>query len=284
MMNNNKINLGNVGDLAKPMEKLIDIVTKSTGIAPIGTVLQAGADAAAEIIKAKSEIYIDGLKKRAQLRVEYREELRQKNIEQISFKASKELPTIVSPHPVDHDWALHFFDCAQDVCDEEMQNLWSRILADEVASPGRYTKRTLNFLKAIDKFEAIKFSELCSFAFIQHNWSYISIDAYTRTKLKEKIGNFDIFAHFKSIGLLLPDELVFNATEFYYFNKKYQVHGLIPPGNGVNFLWIPIIKFSQIANQLARVARPEFIENYPKHLSEHYKEKIGAFFTEQLTL
>ncbi len=283
MIDSIQVNLGNVGDFAKPMDKLIDVVAKCTGIGPIGTVLQAGADAAAEFIKTKSEISANNLRERAKIRVDYREELRQKNLEQISFKAAQELPTIVSSKPVSHDWALHFFDCAQDISDEDMQSIWSRILADEVSSPGRYTKRTLNFLKTIEKFEAVKFSELCSFAFTQDRWNYISKDAYTEKVLREKIGKFDIFSHFKSIGLLLPDELVFNATEFHYFNKKYQVHGLIAPGTGVNLLWIPILKFSYVANQLARVARPELVENYPKNLSEHYKEKIGAFFTEQPT-
>jgi hypothetical protein len=39
------INLGNVGQLAEPFSKLIDVVAKGTGIGPLGTILQAKADA-----------------------------------------------------------------------------------------------------------------------------------------------------------------------------------------------------------------------------------------------
>lgn len=285
------IDLGNVGDLAKPITKLIDVIAKGTGLAPLGTILQAKADAKAKVIETKANIAANSLTERAQMRVEYREKIRQQNIEIISKLATKELPNSVSSEPVEQDWILQYFDYAQDVCDEEIQSLWARILAGEVASPGSYTKRTLQFLKTIEKEDANKFSELCAFAFTDKNgWHYVGRDEQTSKEIREKLGDGDYVGHFKSIGLLLPEEYMFKASaltdmQFNYFNKNYVFKGP-PKPQATNSLasierFFPMLPFSQIGQQLAKIARPSLIEGYVDRLSESLKKELNAFLCEE---
>ena len=70
---------------------------------------------------------------------------------------------LVDDHAPDHDWTARFFDCVKDVSDEDMQNLWSQILAGEVESPGRTSLRTLEVLRNMTKRDAKMFNGICDF-------------------------------------------------------------------------------------------------------------------------
>lgn len=58
------------------------------------------------------------------------------------------------------DWATAFYDSAKDSSDEEIQVLWGKILAGEIAHHGKFYKRTLSILKNLESEEAKHFVEL----------------------------------------------------------------------------------------------------------------------------
>ena len=61
--------------------------------------------------------------------------------------------------------------------DDEIRVIWSKILAGEIQSPGKYYKRTLNNLKQLERHEAEWFVNLCKYSiedcqvpsFVSHN-------------------------------------------------------------------------------------------------------------------
>ncbi|WP_294742695.1 DUF2806 domain-containing protein [uncultured Prevotella sp.] len=61
------------------------------------------------------------------------------------------------------EWSAHFYDCAKDCSDDEIRVIWSKILAGEIKSPGKYFKRTLTYLKQLEKHEAEWFVNLCKY-------------------------------------------------------------------------------------------------------------------------
>lgn len=65
---------------------------------------------------------------------------------------------------VDEDWLFAWRDYAGRVCAEDLQRLWGSVLAGEVKSPGRYSIRTLEFLKTLSKPEADLISKLARYA------------------------------------------------------------------------------------------------------------------------
>ena len=87
-----------------------------------------------------------------------RETRRAINIEKIIEKAqaeASEVPdSIVSSEEVHPDWMARWHENAKDVSDEDVQQLWARALAGEVQSPGKYSLRTLDFLRSVSKHEA----------------------------------------------------------------------------------------------------------------------------------
>lgn len=174
----------------KASEKLLDILSESCGTLyrPIGIHREASAKAEeirllgraaseteaekirivglanAEVKLLDSQIDVEILE-RAKARLAAREIQRQNNIENIAKVALEELPEEVSEEQVDKNWRVRFFNIAEDIADEEMQTLWGRILADEVASPGGYSIRTLETLRNLSKHEAESFQRLRTLTF-----------------------------------------------------------------------------------------------------------------------
>ncbi len=96
-------------------------------------------------------------------RVQFQEEKRQANIGAVVAQAAQELGDgEVQDHEVDHDWTARFFNDVQDVSSEEMQRLWSKVLAGEVERPGSTSIKTLELLKNLDRTTASLFGKLCS--------------------------------------------------------------------------------------------------------------------------
>ncbi len=92
----------------------------------------------------------------------YQEARRQANIERIALGAAEDAPPDeeVSPDPVEPDWVVRFFTAAQDISNEKLQVLWSRLLAREVTKPGTVSLRTLEVLRNLSHTEARMFDEV----------------------------------------------------------------------------------------------------------------------------
>ncbi len=159
------MSLIDLSNLSKPVDTLIKKISNATGILfeprQIRRIAKAKADAA--LTEAESKIQITDLHRRAVRRWIEEEAQYQNNMEQITSKAIPQLNEDGNPDSMEDDWITNFFDKAQIVSDDEMQMLWSCVLAGEANRPGTYSKRTVNFLSDLDKSEAELFSKLCGF-------------------------------------------------------------------------------------------------------------------------
>ena len=115
------------------------------------------------------------LDERTQQRVEFKEQKRQKNIENITQKAAVNLESEpnVSEEPVDEDWTTRFFNYAEDISNEEMQEIWARILAGEIKQPKSYSLRTLDILRNLSTDEAAIFMKFAKLAITSSTTTFI---------------------------------------------------------------------------------------------------------------
>jgi hypothetical protein len=153
--------LVNVGELSKPATVLIEKISAAVGgiCLPYQIKRVAQAEAEADLIRAKSEIRISDLQRRAVQRVIAEEGKKQENMEAITQKALPLLEDKSQPQNLNDDWLAHFFEGGRIVSDQEMQQLWAKVLADEANSPGAFSKRTVSFLSTLEKREAVMFPE-----------------------------------------------------------------------------------------------------------------------------
>jgi hypothetical protein len=149
------------------MEKLIGASCDVMGglFRGSGAIIQLRRPDAPAERRLSNTIHLADLAERTEYRLKYQERLRQQNIEAISQETIRMLPSFCSSDEVDPGWSLQFFEYAQDVCDKGMQRLWAKVLAKEVCQPGSISKRTLQFIKTLNRAEVVLFEKLCCFGF-----------------------------------------------------------------------------------------------------------------------
>lgn len=190
--------------LSEPVVKLLDTVSSAIGTIyrPRQIVKEAEAEARALLIKGKASLDLQELAQRTEERISYRELRRQRHIDAIVTQAAHLLPDSVSPDPVDPDWTAHFFNNAQDVSSEEMQNLWAQILVGEVAEPDTYSLYTLDIVRSLRASDAEIFRRACTFVWNLNGGLFHLRTQESDELLAENRFYFGHWQHLEALGLL----------------------------------------------------------------------------------
>ena len=127
----------NIGDLAQPVTTLIEKVSNCVGTLyePTRIVRKAKAEAEADRIKALARLDIGDLERRTLNRMLAEGTREQERMESILLKALPDIRSDAKPEALNEDWVTAFFGHSRHVSDEEMQNLWARVLSDEANNP-----------------------------------------------------------------------------------------------------------------------------------------------------
>ena len=196
----------NVGELTKPATVLIERIADAVGGLTKPWQMKRIARAEAEVgkIRVQSEIDLTDLQRRALSRLLQEEAQKQQNIESITKLALQNVREDAKPQEIPTDWLINVFDKCRIVSDQDMQSLWSKILAGEANSPGSFSKRTVNFVSSLEKSEARTFTQVCTF--LWHIWGkprlVIFFDDASSKLLEQKGLAYEDFMHLQSIGML----------------------------------------------------------------------------------
>jgi uncharacterized repeat protein (TIGR03899 family) len=227
----------------KPLTKLIETVSAGIGTLYRPTSIRKEAKAEAERIKIIAQAEADALiikteanyelVKRAQSRFVNEQVNKQINIENVAQKTEKYLPENVSETPVDVDWRTKFFNKCQDVSNEEMQEIWAKILAEEINAPGQTSLRTLDIVSTLTVQEATLFEKLCAMTF--------SGGQIIKLHNKDALHDF---------GIMYSDLLTLKSTGLIHENDTLQyvyrpILSYVPN--------IAVIKFGNITIRITRV-------------------------------
>jgi len=198
----------NIGELSKPATVLIEKISEAVGgiFRPRQIRRVAEAEADAEKIRAVSKIEVTDLQRRAMLRFLEEEAKKQQNIENITSKALPNVGENSTPEKIENDWLINFFDKCRLISDEEMQNLWAKVLAGEANKPGKFSKRTIAVLGSLDKTDALFFQSLCSFKWAIGDGVPLIYDEQDQIYVKNGI-NFGVLKHLGEIGLISHEGL-----------------------------------------------------------------------------
>jgi len=75
--------------------------------------------------------------------------------------------------PYDFDWFVRFYEAVGNISNEEMQDLWAKILAGELNEPFSFSLRTIDVLKNLGKKDAELFEKICSHSIHSGNNNFI---------------------------------------------------------------------------------------------------------------
>jgi hypothetical protein len=277
MTEGNSNSIVNLGNLSEPANTLIKKISNAVGgiFKPYQIKRVAKAEAEAVLIKAQAEIQITDLKLRAMHRFVEEEANHQKNIEEITAKALPQLKGNSDPSIIEDDWIVNFFDKCRLISDEEIQGLWSRVLAGEANSPGTYSKRTVNFLSDLDKRDAELFTNLCGFGWMIGDVKPLVYDDQNAIYNNRGI-NFVSLSHLESIGLIQFNSIGgFNLRKLpklftvLYYGKKVLIE---MPKNTDNEMKLGNVLLTKVGQELAPISGSNPVDGFLEYVTQKWKD------------
>jgi hypothetical protein len=279
MSDDKSTSLVNLGELSKPANTLIKKVSSAIGgvFEPWQTKRVAKAEAEASLIKAKTDIEITDLHRRAMHRFVDEEANRQENMEEITKKSLPHLNEESNPDNMEDDWVTNFFDKSRIVSDEEMQTIWAQVLAGEANNPGSYSKRTVNLLGDLDKRDAELFQALCRFGWLVGDFTPLVFDPHAT--IYNDLGiNFESLSHLDSLGLIQ-----FNGISG--FSRQGLPKNLVVAYCGKlltltmnkekdNTLSIGKVLLTQAGKELARISNVPGVEGFYDYVKEKWNAHV----------
>jgi len=206
------------------------------------------------------------------------EAIRQTNSDSIIAKAilfAKEYE--FSDHTVDQDWMSEFFNISQECSNETMQYLWAKILANEVDSPGAFSRRTLHAIKLLDAEEASIFTLLCNCLWETYpgetrSDKVLFKNSSNEGKYSDATWGFDseLLQHLEDLGLVHTTYMILEKDmiiDIKYFDKKHQL------STKENAIEVEIVRLSSVGAEIYEVVRASKNESYYLHTLEFMKEE-----------
>ncbi len=286
--------------ISEPLKKLVQVVSAGMGILYKPRGMRNEADAQSYAIKtlaaARAEAEITKttgharaqvasittlagenteLIERAKLRLLTREIEGQLNTEAIVEQALLLLPETVSNLPVSEDWRRKFFLEAENICDQDLQLLWGKVLAGEVTSPGSYSLRTLEVLKHLSKEEAELFRQACALAFTD---GWILKPGADINKMFDSYGlNYNAMLTLRDAGLLFEGDTLHKDWSF-LVNVPTVVlsnNGIYMQISGANLHTqrIPSLTFTRAGRELQNLLEPNPCMPYLQAVAEYFRAR-----------
>jgi hypothetical protein len=299
------MDIKDLAGLSQPLTKLIEVLSSGMGAIyrPIGIRREAEAHADATRLLGAAQLEVDvtrahaiavtdasnklvlaeanvQIEERAQARLQYREVRRQENLEAIAEAAVSHLPEQVSSTTVDEDWKTRFFNIAEDVSNTEMQDLWGKILAGEVARPGTYSVRTLENLRNLSQCEAEAFQKL----------RYLALDVGHvlkvggETHFKEFGLTFNDILSLREAGILADGDMLSLELTFTddkpFFVLAYNGKGLLieTPNVEMKTLTLDSLVLTEVGRQLLSLIEPQPNTEYLRKMAAANKDKAKFYF------
>lgn len=263
-----KVDAGKISDVAI---KLVDKISDAVGVIarPWQIERVARAETKADLIRANTRIQISEPEERALQRMVREEAQKQENIESITAKAIPHLSEEAQPDALERDWLTHFFDRCRLVSDEEMQAIWSSLLAKEANEPGSFSKRTIDLVATLDKSDAELFTSLCTFVWTIDGPTALIFDLESDIYTKEGI-NYPSITHLDSMGLISFATMGVGATmsgstTAYYHRRPIFIE--IPENATVD---LGQVMLTRAGEQLARICNSVPSEIYLEHVMSNW--------------
>lgn len=220
MENKLPVKLEGIGKLTEPITKLIEVLSSGIGklYEPTHKVKMAKAEMKSSIINELSNVITDEIQLRGINVFLEQVTKKQLNFEKIVNKTIKYLPQkLTSEKLPDDGWMMDFFDLCQNCTDNEIQELWAKILADEVDNPNTHSRRLMHNLKILSPVEAKFFKMFAECQCVVH--------ARLNDSNKE-IYNNEVISN-KGVIVAVNDEIVIGKhtnTDFDYHKLLHLTH------------------------------------------------------------
>lgn len=283
----------NIGELSKPATVLVEKISNAVGILyePRRIKQKAIAEAEASKTKALMDLEIEDIQKRALNRLVSEEIRKQENIESITEKSFASLEENATPEKIEDDWLSNFFDKCKLISDDEMQNLWAQILAGESNTPGKFSKRTIEFMSTLDKSDAILFDNFLKYCWYIGNYQPLIIDYVDNEVYIKNNIHFGTLMHLNEIGLISFEPLSGFKKVFSIDTFSIGYYGRILNLDFTKMLAKELknghVNLTKIGSDLAQVSHPNIFQKTDgqnEYIEEFYHYIVEKLFKTNILL
>lgn len=268
--------------ISQPVNTLIEKIASGVGILyePTRIRKNARAQADANKIDAISKLEIEDIQKRALSRIVTEETIKQINIENVIEKAIPKINQDAKTENVDNDWLIKYFEKVRSISDEDMQELWAKILAGECNNTGSFSKMTLNIVEELDKNDAILFSSLCSCVFKMNGKIHPIIFEANDIEYQRLGIDYEKLLHLQALGLISFNSITGYVRQGFekraileYFDSKILLEF---PKENKNEFQMGNVLFSKAGEQLYSICE--------LHRNDIILEKTLTFFEQRYNI
>ncbi len=165
------------------------------------------------------------------------------NQAKIVFQSGKYLKNDAQPEKIDADWIFDFMDKAGKISNEEMQQIWGRILAQKANQPSTISKKMLRIIFEISREEAETFMKLVSVCIdIYEDGNFIEtvpVVVENGDNSNKKYGiSYQNLVDIESMGLInldIKSNFVYEADKFMEFRYGDKTVTSINPKQSLRF-------------------------------------------------
>ena len=246
--------------------------------------IKAQTEQKVELRRTQTKIKEADMLRRAKYRRVYDDIRHQANAEKLIVKTLPQLSQQARPHDIKPDFIANVFDRTRNVSDDDMQELWARILAGEANVPGTYSKRTVNALSDFDKFDADLFAKLCDFicvlAIDDEGSKYktpLVFDERAPIYRQHGIAFVDLL-HLDGIGLIryiMDEGEMVGLSNFSggvsvsYFDRRL----VVKPGTPQNHrLSTGRVEFTRVGRELSKICSTKPVEGFWEYMKDYWKD------------
>lgn len=122
---------------------------------------------------------------------------------------------------LDEDWLFVWREHAGKVSTDDLQRMWGSVLAGEVKAPGRYSIRTMEFLKTLSKTEAESITKVASYVIDGR------IARAQKDFLTSKGVSFSMLLHLQELGVVSGVEAIGLSTKYRTLVDGKFLRGLV---------------------------------------------------------
>lgn len=199
------------------------------------------------------------------------------NVAKAVLHAEADLRDDGAPVPeqnVDDDWLYRWRDYAGSVSADDLQELWGRILAGELKSPGRYSYRLLDFVRNLTKDEAGLIERIAPFVIsnvvVRENDSILAEVGVTFDRLME-LQELGVLSGIEALGL----QVEYSSNDTAKYVKLLTCHGrglLIQHDDPTKKVEIGVYSITVLGRQVLGLGRFSVNERYLLSVGRHIKQ------------
>lgn len=200
-----------------------------------------------------------------------------KNCKEVIDKAKSFLLLKAEPEKVNGDWFVFFFDKVKLISDENIQEMWAKILAGEVNQPGKFSKSLIHTLSVIDDSQARVFCNISRYCMREKNSENIHPIIFIATNVDtyKALGiDFESLVELENLGLLqcnFEKEFIFSERKYLvYRNRVIEIYGTQKSKNKIK---VGNVLFTKNGQALYKIVDPIYKE-FDNNILEFIVDKL----------